>query len=89
MSELPVIVPRTVKPRQDANLLILQLLEELVWQYPDIRFCQLLAMFDDSEDKFHEEPDDTLLRFQLRLQEIADNAGNQSEAQGTGSKESA
>lgn len=64
------------KSRQENNLLILAALEDLVWKYPDIRFCQLLTNLNLDRDRFHEEPDVTLKAIEQRAGEIQDGNDN-------------
>jgi hypothetical protein len=51
--------------RQEFNRLLLDLIAEEVRRYPDMRFLQILSSMRivDSEDRFYEEPWDTINRF--------------------------
>jgi hypothetical protein len=55
----------TISERQELNRLLLDLIAEEVRRYPDMRFLQILLAMKivDGEDRFYEEPWDTINRF--------------------------
>ena len=49
-----------VKERKEYNLKCLEKLRELIEKYPDWRFTQIIFNVGLAEDRFFEEPDETL-----------------------------
>lgn len=49
-----------IKERQSSNLEILSFLRNIVEKYPELRFCQILAILKLDEDRIYEESSDTL-----------------------------
>ena len=49
-----------IKERQSSNLEILSFIRNIVEKYPELRFCQILAILKLDEDRIYEESSDTL-----------------------------
>lgn len=58
-----------VTKRLSKNIEILNLLSEYFMKHPNLRFYQLMWRLDNGEDHFHEEPEETLMRYKKWLQE--------------------
>ena len=58
-----------IKKRQTANLEIISLLNKIVENHPELRFCQILTILNLDKDKFYEESVDTL----KELKKLAEN----------------
>ena len=58
-----------IKKRQTANLEIISLLNKIVENHPELRFCQILTILNLDKDKFYEESVDTL----EELKKLAEN----------------
>ena len=49
-----------IKERQSSNLEILSFIHNIVEEYPELRFCQILSILKLDKDRFYEESSDTL-----------------------------
>ena len=56
--------------RLEANIKILKIVKQLAYEFPDMRFIQLLTVVDAilSTDQFYEESDVTLERIKKRIE---------------------
>ena len=64
-------IKEKIQKRQEANLEILKHLTEIVMQYPELRFGQILSNYILSgEDAFYEESVDTLVKFMNKINNI-------------------
>jgi hypothetical protein len=60
------------RQRQEANLKILEYIKEYINNNPQLRFIQILWNLDitNHQDRFNEEPQQTLKRIEHRLEQI-------------------
>lgn len=57
--------------RLESNIKILKIVKQLAYEFPDMRFIQLLTVVDviiSSTDQFYEESDVTLERIKKRIE---------------------
>lgn len=60
-------IKNKLKLRQKANKEILNIIEKLVNDNSQLRFCQILTILGLDNDKFMEEPVDTLARIKEKI----------------------
>lgn len=59
-----------VKERKEYNLKCLEKLRELIEKYPDWRFTQIIFNVGLAEDRFFEEPDETLITLERMVKDL-------------------
>lgn len=70
MDEIKINIEKIVEQRKEFNLKILEQLKIIVERWPELRFGQILAIFNLNVDKFNEEPNITLYNIKEIIKDL-------------------